>query len=250
MEALGINAGNLFVNIIAFGIAFILLAQFVVGPIRKMMAKRSAVIETGLQDAQIAADAKANAQLEADKIIQEARTQSDAILKEAQAQISEMKQDYREELEQEAREKLSSLQDELRKDHEHTLGNLRAQVVDIAMHGALKLVDASILADESRQHEILSEFLSGLKEGKISNIASLPDNQERIEVTTAVPLTSEEEALVREQLSGKITAGEDHEIEFRIDPKIIGGMVIRGDEQLIDGSVLEKAKNLKKALTQ
>jgi len=249
LEALGINAGNLFVNLISFGIAFILLAHFVVGPIRKMMAKRSAVIETGLKDAQIAAEAKANAQAEAEKILQEARTQGEAILKEAQDNLSEMKSEYREELEQEAREKLSVLQDQLRKEHEHTLGNLRNQVVDIAMHGAMKLVDASILVDESKQHAILNEFLSGLKEGKIANVSLLPENQSRLEVTTAVPLTAEEEELVRSQLSGKLAEGSDG-IQFRIDPRIVGGMVIRGDEQLIDGSVLEKARNLKKALTQ
>lgn len=248
MEALGINAGNLLVNIICFGIAFVLIAHFIVGPVRKLMGKRSSVIENGLKDAQIAAEAKANAQAEAEQILQEARSQSDAILKETHDKIADMKQEYREELDQEASEKLAAMQEELKKEHDQTLGNLRNQVIDIALHGAIKLVDESLLVDESRQHVILDEFLSGMKNGKILGVTSFPENQKHLEVTTAVPLTGDEESRVSELLKEKLSAGSSG-ITFRIDPKIIGGMVIRGDEQLIDASVLEKAKNLKRALT-
>lgn len=248
MEALGINAGNLFVNIICFGIAFVLIARFIVGPIRKMMEDRKNVIEKGLDDAQVASAAKQNAQAEAEKIVKDAHEKSDEILKEAHDEAASMKMEYREAIDRESAKDLDTSREEIQRERDKVLGGLRSQIIDISLSSAKKLVDESLLLDESKQHIILNGLLTGLTTGKIIDISSLPVNQKRVEVTTAVPLTAEEQKLVMEQLAEKMSEGST--ITFLVDPKILGGMIIRSNEQLIDGSITGKSQHLKEALTR
>ncbi len=66
------------------------------------------------------------------------------------------------------------------------------------------------------------------------------------EVTTAVPLSPEEMALVRRRLG--VVVGKDIEIRAHVDPAIIGGIVARVGDQLIDGSVIGQLRKLRERL--
>ncbi len=67
------------------------------------------------------------------------------------------------------------------------------------------------------------------------------------EVTTAVPLGPEELALVRQRLGAVV--GKEIEIRASVDPQIIGGIVARVGDQLIDGSVIGQLRKLRERLT-
>jgi len=66
------------------------------------------------------------------------------------------------------------------------------------------------------------------------------------EVTTAVPLGPEELALVRQRLGAML--GKEIEIRAVVDPDIIGGIVARVGDQLIDGSVIGQLRKLRERL--
>ena len=66
------------------------------------------------------------------------------------------------------------------------------------------------------------------------------------QVTTAEPLTADEEALVREKLAS--ITGNTIEITSTIDPDIIGGIVVRIGDQVIDGSVRNKLERMRTRL--
>jgi F-type H+-transporting ATPase subunit delta len=63
------------------------------------------------------------------------------------------------------------------------------------------------------------------------------------QVTTAERLSPDEQQLVREKLE-QLT-GKRIELELKIDPEIIGGIVIRIGDQVIDGSVRNKLERLR-----
>ncbi len=65
-------------------------------------------------------------------------------------------------------------------------------------------------------------------------------------VTTAVPLGPEELALVRQRLG--ILLGKEIEVRAVVDPEIIGGIVARVGDQLIDGSVIGQLRKLRERL--
>lgn len=66
------------------------------------------------------------------------------------------------------------------------------------------------------------------------------------EVTTAVPLSPDEEAEVRERVAALI--GKQVEMRPRVDPDIIGGIVVRVEDNLIDGSVRTQLHQLRQRM--
>lgn len=66
------------------------------------------------------------------------------------------------------------------------------------------------------------------------------------QVTTSEPLTAEEESLVREKLAAM--TGNTIEITATVDPDIIGGIVVRIGDQVIDGSVRNKLERMRTRL--
>lgn len=65
-------------------------------------------------------------------------------------------------------------------------------------------------------------------------------------VTTAVPLGLEEMALVRQRLA--MMLGKEIEVRAVVDPNIIGGIVARVGDELIDGSVIGQLRKLRERL--
>lgn len=66
------------------------------------------------------------------------------------------------------------------------------------------------------------------------------------DVTTAVPLTADEEARVAESLT-RFT-GKTIKLRTHVDPEIIGGILARVGDQLIDGTVTSQLRQLKNRL--
>ena len=66
------------------------------------------------------------------------------------------------------------------------------------------------------------------------------------EITSAVPLTEEEQEALQENLRERF--GPDLEFLFRVDPALLGGVVVRLGDQVIDGSVAGKLNALRESL--
>jgi F-type H+-transporting ATPase subunit delta len=67
-------------------------------------------------------------------------------------------------------------------------------------------------------------------------------------VTTAIELTPAEQEFVRDQLAQIV--GKQIELRARVDPALIGGIVARVGDQLIDGSVISQLRSMRAALAR
>lgn len=67
------------------------------------------------------------------------------------------------------------------------------------------------------------------------------------DVTTAIPLDTASEQMIQKQLSELV--GKEVEVRMQVDPAIIGGMVARIGDNLIDGSVSNQLRRLHERLT-
>lgn len=65
-------------------------------------------------------------------------------------------------------------------------------------------------------------------------------------VKSAVPLTEEEREALRRKLAPHF--GDDIELTCQVDPRILGGVIVRVGDRVIDGSVAGKLEALKKSL--
>ena len=66
------------------------------------------------------------------------------------------------------------------------------------------------------------------------------------EVTTAVTLTDDEKKEFKERI--KTLLGKEIVLKTRVDPNLVGGIVVRAGGKLIDGSARSRLLNLKKQL--
>ncbi len=66
------------------------------------------------------------------------------------------------------------------------------------------------------------------------------------EVTTAEPLDEQDQQVVKDRLKKLI--GKDIELKMNTDPAMIGGIVARVGDQLIDGSVVSQLRRLRNRL--
>jgi F-type H+-transporting ATPase subunit delta len=67
------------------------------------------------------------------------------------------------------------------------------------------------------------------------------------EVTSAVPLNDAQTAALKETL--KASVGKDVTLQARVDPAILGGLIVKVGSRMIDSSLKTKLQNLKVVLT-
>ena len=70
----------------------------------------------------------------------------------------------------------------------------------------------------------------------------------RAEAVSAVPLTDEQRGRVADALAD--FSGEDVRLANRVDPEILGGMVIRIGDKVLDGSARTRLQNMRRELAQ
>jgi F-type H+-transporting ATPase subunit b len=243
MEALGINLGLLIVQIIAFIIVFLTLNAWVYRPMLSMMESRKQKIAQGLEDARVAAEARANAEKEATKIISDAQTEASKIVREATERAAVAGQDVKTAAEAEAAKAREAGIAEAEVERNRILGDLRSQVAGLAIAAANKLVGESL--DEKKQRSLLDEFFSGVKSGKLILLDGENFQGESAQVTSALPLSTDEQETVKRDVLAK--AG-TKDVTFRVDPSILGGLVIRVGDKVLDSSVAGKLEALRQSL--
>ena len=71
----------------------------------------------------------------------------------------------------------------------------------------------------------------------------------RAEVTTAAPLSDAQTAELKEQLRGK-AAGQDVELSVKVDPAIIGGLIVKLGSRMVDGSLRTKLNAIRNRMKE
>ncbi|MDI3340551.1 MAG: ATP synthase F1 subunit delta [Sphaerobacter sp.] len=112
------------------------------------------------------------------------------------------------------------------------------------------------LLPEEPQRLVRNLVLLLLERGRLPQLPQVAEEfshlvlQERgiaiAEVTTAVPLSEDEQRLVGERVAALI--GKQVELRPRVDPDIIGGLVVRVEDNLIDGSVRAQLHQLRQRM--
>jgi F-type H+-transporting ATPase subunit delta len=112
----------------------------------------------------------------------------------------------------------------------------------------------SSLADSQPEVRNLARLL--LQRGRLHSVPDLFEQFQAMvldaqgiaiaDVTTAEPLDEQGQAIVRDRLSRIV--GRDVQLRLKTDPTIIGGIVARIGDQLIDGSVLNQLRRLRARL--
>jgi F-type H+-transporting ATPase subunit b len=209
-----------------------------------MLEKRRGKLEQGLEDARIAAEARANAEQDAAQIITEAQTKAARIVNEATERADSAMEDVKASAEKEIAKEREAVMVEVEQERNRILADLRGQVAALSIAAAQRLIGETM--DAKRQHALLDEFFSGVKSGKLVILEGVEVSGDLAEVTSALPLSKEEQDAVKTNVLGKM--GAKTNVEFHVDPQILGGLVVRVGDKVLDGSVSGQLEGLRKSL--
>jgi F-type H+-transporting ATPase subunit b len=243
LEALGINLPFLLVQIVNLIIVYTVVVKWIVGPISGLLEKRRENIAQGLEDARVAAEARANAEKEAAKIIADAQAEASKVVREANERAQGVAKEVKSEAEAEAAKAREASLAEAEIERNRILGDLRGQVAALSIAATQKLVGEAL--DEKRQRALLDEFFSGVRSGKVVVLDDASFRGEAAEVVSALPLTDSEQDTVKKDVLSRVGA---QAVTFRVDPTILGGLVIKVGDKLMDGSVAGKLSDLGQTL--
>jgi len=245
LDKLGINLGFLIVWTLSFAIIFVVLRAWVYKPVLGLLEKRRKTIAQGLEDARVAADARANAEREASKILADAQTKAAEIVREATGRAEVAAREVHAAAEAEAAKTRAGALSDFEQERTRILGELRGQVAALSIAAAQKLIGASL--DEQRQRALLEEFFSGVRSGKLVLMQDAGQiSGEAAEVVSALPLTIEEQDVVKRDVLSKLGGGAT--VSFRVDPSILGGLVLRVGDRVVDSSVAGQLQELRQSL--
>jgi len=244
VEGLGLNLGYLFVQIFNFAIIFVVLRAWVYKPILGLLERRRTAIAEGLEDARIAAEARQNAEQEAEKVLADAQAKASQIMREANERAEAQGKEVLAAAEADAAKKREESLAEIESERERILGELRGQVGTLAIAAAQKLINASL--DEQRQRVLIDEFFSGVKSGRVVVLEGQQVSGASAEVTSALPLTADEKESVKKDVLAQV--GDQATVTFRVDPAILGGLIVRVGDKVLDGSVSGQLESMRQSL--
>jgi len=112
--------------------------------------------------------------------------------------------------------------------------SLGARVLPTSLHLALLIVERGLV-------DLMPQIATELQRMVLDY-----RNQATAEVTTATPLDAQQEALVKRALEER--TGKTILLRTRVDPRILGGVVARVGDQVIDGSVQQRLQALRRQL--
>jgi F-type H+-transporting ATPase subunit b len=228
MEGLGINLGYLLVQIIAFVVIYILMTRFVYDPLIRTLSGRRARIAKGLEDAAAAASARKNAETEGEKILAAARSDGSKLIEEARSRAEEVGKQVEADARTEAEKIRSDARLSAAAERDQQLAGLRGQVADISIAVARRLIGESL--DQKRQSAIVSDFFT-----KVPAEAKKLGGD--VEIVSAMPLSDDEQAKAKKEI------GASNET-FTVDPSIIGGLIVRAGDRVVDGSIRSSLNDL------
>jgi F-type H+-transporting ATPase subunit b len=245
LEALGINFGYLLVQIGSFIIMILVLAAWAYKPILGILEKRREAIAKGLEDAHIAAEARASAEKDAASIISEAQAKAAHIVNEASERAETAALEIRADAENQTMRDREVTLREAYVERDRILGEVRGQVAALAIAAAQKLIGEAM--DEKRQRALIDEFFSGVKDGRVVMLGESVLVGSSAEVTSALPLTDAERDVVQQDILARL--GRNVRINFSVDPSILGGLVISAGGKVMDASIAGQLAGMRQVIT-
>jgi F-type H+-transporting ATPase subunit b len=244
MASLGINLGFFLFQVFNFIIVLVLLYAWAYKPIVNGLENRKKKIAQSLEDARIAAEARANAEADAREILAKAQAEAAEKVREATIRAEAVALEMTAQAEAEAVKIRTDAQTDAMAERDLILSNLRGQIAGLAIAATQRLIGEAL--DEKRQRALIEEFFSGIKAGKVVVLEDVGLKGATAEITSALPLNDAEKDIVRKEITSKINA---QTVAFRVDPSILGGLVVKVGDKVVDGSVSGRLDSLRQNLS-
>ena len=152
------EAGLLFWMLIAFGVVFFILYKYGFPVITSMIDERKKFIDEALDNAKLANAKLAGIEEQSRLILEKANDEQVKILREAVVARDKIIKEAQEKAEQEGTKMLAVAREQIRQEKEDALREIRAQVAELSIAIAEKVVHKE-LADDTAQESFMDSLL-------------------------------------------------------------------------------------------
>ena len=157
-DAFGVNLGALIFQIVNFLLLLYLLNRFLFKRVFALLDERRTKISKGLEDAETAARDRELARAEREAAVAEARKESAEMLARANKIAEDTRNEILNDARTEAERVTARAREEIVAEKDRAMAELRAQVADLALAAAGKLVRSEM--DGTTQRRLVEEFLA------------------------------------------------------------------------------------------
>lgn len=150
--------GLVFWMVLVFGIVFFLLAKFAWPIITEMIEQRNKYIEDSIQSAKDANEKLQNIKQESEKILNEAKNQQFQIVHEAQNVKDQIIAEAKKQAETEAAKIIENAKSSINAEKESALKDIKIQVIELTLQLSEKVMKKQF-ADKQSQEAFINEKL-------------------------------------------------------------------------------------------
>jgi len=158
VEALGINLPQLIAQVANFFVLLLVLRLTLYKPILKMLDERKQKIAEGLNAAEIARAEAAQAQVNIQAQLDQARREGQEIVGNAQQIAGRIQAEAREQAARDREAALERARTEIQLERDRAIGELRGQFADLTVNAAGRVIGQSL--DREAHQRIIDETLA------------------------------------------------------------------------------------------
>lgn len=159
---------TLVAQIINFLLLVLILAKFAYKPLMQTLEARKKQIADSIATAEKERAAAEQYRLEYQQQLAQARTQAQAIVEKATKLAEQTKDQILEEARTENARLLKAAQEEIKREHERALAELRRDVVALSITAAAKIIEQNLNTDANTQ--LVNEFINKLDDSKVGGL--------------------------------------------------------------------------------
>lgn len=159
-DLLAPHAGLIFWKALTFLLLLYVLYKFAWGPITNALEEREETIDSSIKRAEKALAEAKQIQADNEKARREAEQKAQQIMREARESAETLRAEERESVRAEIQQMRDQAQQEIEREKQSALDELRAEVADLAIQAAEKILDENL--DAKRQHKLVDKFIGGL----------------------------------------------------------------------------------------
>ena len=163
-ETLGNNFVSLAIHIVNFAILLFLLQRFLFPPVLKMLDERQARIRESMERAEALREESARASETVKAQLDEARREGQNIINNANQIAERIRSERQAQGQTEYEAILKRAQEDAAREREQAFAELRAQVADLAVLAAERIIHRNL--DPNTQRQLVDEFLAQAGDGR------------------------------------------------------------------------------------
>ncbi|MBL7058647.1 F0F1 ATP synthase subunit B [Patescibacteria group bacterium] len=158
IEMFHIDIRIVIAQVINFGIVFFVLYRFVITPLQKVMKERTKKIEKSLEDAKSIDKKFAQAKIDTEKIIHDARKEANDILEQARIEADKKQEEYIDKAKKQITEIISQEKQKMQLEKLNTIAEIKSDIGSLVISTVEKIVGQKV--NSSTDHELIKKIIA------------------------------------------------------------------------------------------